>query len=577
MTKKITALLLAVCLVTGSVLSNINVIPVKAAAATAVSIDTQAEMLLAIYSVLETGMIAGGAKEGMDNYESSKSLADAFMSFVDTMTLPDGKKFEMDCVDEAGNKYEFVGNDLIITDVNGQVNTITGRKLSDVIVLPGEDTAIDEDLDGDGDFDLDDYIANKQALRDAKLHELFEMYYEDCNNGGGSGDSGNSGDDNNNQKKPFSKIKAITVGTGLLAAAGAFISALWNDEIDGIEQEKYFYGEIDNLQKYYWNGFYEIDSNENFVIKGNTKTINETYTSIGKYSYKSNKKIYGYYESGLLWFAYYENGSLRNINLPYAFENFSNKTGELLNKSTTQSMYLSSSVDYSFNFPIFNTKTSLLQYINQNIELGLLNGAPYDYLNLASSVPQSLDPLTGKSYSPNAQPGINNALATAAAAVEPDTSVDTDTNTQTYIDTITETMTEVEPEALPDNETVNGGDVNTPTDTELDDSISDDFKDFINAILILFYILFVLLKIFLHCLEFIINIFKIPATTGYLNDEMIFALEYLKGFEIEGMSISIYDFLFGLLYIIILFFLIGVLRKNIDRIKIPKQLHSKKG
>lgn len=85
----------------------------------------------------------------------------------------------------------------------------------------------------------------------------------------------------------------------------------------------------------------------------------------------------------------------------------------------------------------------------------------------------------------------------------------------------------------------------------------------------LIHILILLLKIFLDCLIFITLIFHIPADAGFISNEYILqGLNFLKTTEITGFGISIYGFLTALVDIIIIFSVVGHLRRNVMRLKI---------
>ncbi len=101
---------------------------------------------------------------------------------------------------------------------------------------------------------------------------------------------------------------------------------------------------------------------------------------------------------------------------------------------------------------------------------------------------------------------------------------------------------------------------------------SFDLLSLLNGLWLLIMILIMLLSIFLHLMIFIINIFKIPATTGYLNENMVMGLNYIKTLEITGIGLSVYDFMMGLVYILMVFGVVKVLRANIHHIKIPKSM-----
>lgn len=111
MQKRISALLLAMVIVIGSVLGG-NTLKVKAASV-AVSEEFAVELTMMLYNLLETVAISSGIKDGLDDYESGSSLYDAFITSVESMaeppfydtiiTMPDGSKMTvkeaMDAVD----------------------------------------------------------------------------------------------------------------------------------------------------------------------------------------------------------------------------------------------------------------------------------------------------------------------------------------------------------------------------------------------------------------------------------------------------------------------------------------------
>lgn len=98
---------------------------------------------------------------------------------------------------------------------------------------------------------------------------------------------------------------------------------------------------------------------------------------------------------------------------------------------------------------------------------------------------------------------------------------------------------------------------------------SSDSVSLLNGFYFLIIIIIKLLEIFWHCLQFIVAIFEIQASTAFLPEEVIMGLDYLKTLEITGIGLSVYDFLMGLVYILIVFSVVRVLRKNIDRIHVP--------
>uniref|UniRef100_UPI003F7D7535 hypothetical protein n=1 Tax=Waltera acetigignens TaxID=2981769 RepID=UPI003F7D7535 len=89
-----------------------------------------------------------------------------------------------------------------------------------------------------------------------------------------------------------------------------------------------------------------------------------------------------------------------------------------------------------------------------------------------------------------------------------------------------------------------------------------------NGLIYLILILILLLKIFIHCLQFIINIFKIEPTQGFLPDDMVTGLNFLKQLQIEGIGLSVYDFMMGLVYILMFFGVVKLLRGYVYKIHI---------
>lgn len=92
--------------------------------------------------------------------------------------------------------------------------------------------------------------------------------------------------------------------------------------------------------------------------------------------------------------------------------------------------------------------------------------------------------------------------------------------------------------------------------------------NFLNGFLLLIYILFMLLRIFLHLLEFIINVFKIPADPGFITGDFATGFNYIKSVQLSPLSISIYDFLMGLVHILVIFSVVKSLKHHIDKIHI---------
>lgn len=138
-------------------------------------------------------------------------------------------------------------------------------------------------------------------------------------------------------------------------------------------------------------------------------------------------------------------------------------------------------------------------------------------------------------------------------------------NLQAYLDKILQALLDPVSVVLPSDP---GG-----TDPGGDGSGGDGSKfnlsSLFNGLIYLILILILLLKIFIHCLQFIINIFKIEPTQGFLPDDMVTGMNFLKQLQIEGIGLSVYDFMMGLVYILMFFGVVKLLRGYVYKIRIP--------
>lgn len=107
-----------------------------------------------------------------------------------------------------------------------------------------------------------------------------------------------------------------------------------------------------------------------------------------------------------------------------------------------------------------------------------------------------------------------------------------------------------------------------PVDDSGNGSSDSGTVNLLNGLLMLLSILYILLCIFLHLLEFIINIFKIPADPGFIEGDFAIGFEYIKTVQLSPLSISVYDFLMGLVHILLFFSIVKVLKRHIDKIHI---------
>lgn len=313
--KRILSVCLCLVLVSGCVLSDLGTLKTKAASAPAIpiSIDTElyTEMLLSIYSVLETGMIASGAKEGLDNVDNAMSLSDAFFTFMDSMSdtligtpyYPD-IQFETEdgrTITFNDESYKFVLDD-------GQAIDITGEQLqqalwSGVITLdPETETAEDVIVFNPGE--LKTYLDTSIAMHH-KYGQNGEYWPEGRpeGDGGGGGNGGDDGGGSGDQEPEegttlFKKIKNVTIGAGLVTAVGTFVNKLFKGETD-LEPATYYNG-LD----YFYSGRVPQDENGRYLYRG--YFIRKDYYSPGfdrdlYLTYDISEKLFGFVESGSLF------------------------------------------------------------------------------------------------------------------------------------------------------------------------------------------------------------------------------------------------------------------------------------
>lgn len=100
----------------------------------------------------------------------------------------------------------------------------------------------------------------------------------------------------------------------------------------------------------------------------------------------------------------------------------------------------------------------------------------------------------------------------------------------------------------------------------------DDQDDFNFGFYKLFYFLFLILvkiiMIFCHCLELLFTIQSVKAYPYFLNTGMVQGIEWMKNLKISGelLKVSLYDFMFFLVRIFLVFSVIRLVRKYTDKL-----------
>ena len=417
MQKRISALLLAVVIVIGSVLGG-NTLKVKAASV-AVSEEFAVELTMMLYNLLETVAISSGIKDGLDDYESGSSLYDAFIASVESMAEP-----------------PFY--DTIITQPDG--SQVTVKEALDAV----------------------ESTLGSNALK-LPTSETFAKYRVISGTGGNepdptptpSSDPDSTPVPDTGYKDPFTYIQDVLVSSTLLSAMAGIFADLYAGKIDGIDSTDVYSVPYNNYNLPVFDYSYLSSSSTFFSIDGSTASyvVNPDPFVLPEHCYYAC--VYQFSGSDYDCFSimyvhavgntfYYDAGSLPCIGTKYSDgSSFSANVGTL---------NVRNNVRLSTNIPFFDSHDSMKKFFNTYMNKGLagidvsglLNGEAYDFPDLVKSVPEVLQPLTGTKFSPSLLPGINTAVSNAVKSL-PETSTDTKANTETYKETMTSTITDVAP------------------------------------------------------------------------------------------------------------------------------------
>ena len=456
MQKRISALLLAMVIVIGSVLNG-NTLKVKAASATvAMSPELAAEFYLFLYQLTETAMHVGGANNGLDSKEAMETLRDGVIGYY-SVSGEKNVDFEIKTTDgrtfKSYSNSGYRGGLVEYTTADGHTYKLSGDKFC-TLLLNGTIT-LDPDIYNDTDQeptvnDDDEYVKNMKAMFDAKWEELREIGFKDD-----SGDPTPSPSPDP-EKKAFKNIALVTVGASLVALAGAFVKDLLDGKVEGLDVSDYYSVPYNNYNLPVFDYSYLSSSSTFFSIDGSTASyvVNPDPFVLPEHCYYAC--VYQFSGSDYDCFSityvhavgdtfYYDAGSLPCIGTKYSDgSSFSANVGTL---------NVRNNVRLFTNIPFFDSHDSMKKFFNTYMNKGLagidasglLNGEAYDFPELTKSVPTVMQPLTGYEFAPGRLRNVNQALADAAAKVQPETGTDTAAATKTYTDTMTDTMTKVAP------------------------------------------------------------------------------------------------------------------------------------
>ena len=455
MQKRISALLLAMVIVIGSVLGG-NTLKVKAASATvAMSPELAAEFYMVLLQVAETAMHVSGANNGFNNKEAMEAIGDGVQGYFVT-SMSEGVDFEFQTTDgqtfKSYSNSGYPGGLVEYTTADGQTYKLSGDKFT-TLLLNGTIT-LDPDIYNDTDDKPtvdknDEYVKNMKAMFDVKWDELKEIGFDD----GSGGDPTPS--PSPDPKKVFTKIALVSLGASLIAVAGAFVNDLFAGKVDEVDNSNFYSVPYNNYNLPVFDYSYLSSSSTFFSIDGSTASyvVNPDPFVLPEHCYYAC--VYQFSGSDYDCFSimyvhavgdtfYYDAGSLPCIGTKYSDgSSFSANVGTL---------NVRNNVRLSTNIPFFDSHDSMKKFFNTYMNKGLagidvsglLNGEAYDFPDLVKSVPEVLQPLTRTKFSPSLLPGINTAVSNAVKSL-PETSTDTKANTETYKKTMTSTITDVAP------------------------------------------------------------------------------------------------------------------------------------
>lgn len=452
MQKRISALLLAMVIVIGSVLNG-NTLKVKAASATvAMSPELAAEFYMVLLQVAETAMHVSGANNGFNNKEAMEAIGDGVQGYFVT-SMSEGVDFEFQTTDgqtfKSYSNSGYRGGLVEYTTADGQTYKLSGDKFTSLL-LNGTIT-LDPDIYNDTEDKPtvnkdDEYVKNMKAMFDAKWEELKEIGFDD----GSGGDPTPS--PSPDPKKVFTKIALVSLGASLIAVAGSFVKDLYAGKIDGID--------VNNYIDLGFSGKLDQDADGNYIAIGSFLGINSSnYYTSREYIVDSSFSSPVVCIDTDRYFAFLSSSDVNKyFSLPLVINYY---RGTRIDKTFRENISSQSKNGYSFeynlNIPVFNSDENARIFLQTGEVVGLLNGEAYDFPDLVKSVPEVMQPLTGTKFSPSLLPGINTAVSNAVKSL-PETSTDTKANTETYKETMTSTITDVAPktEVVPQPSTTPG-------------------------------------------------------------------------------------------------------------------------
>lgn len=492
MGKRISALLLAVLLVAGSVLNG-NTLKVKAAEVV-MTAEVAAEVYLLLYEMAETGMRVSGANNFSYDVDESIQIAKSFQRYLTENAVTD---FSINLSD--GTYFQFAGDVVKYGPAVGAASTLTQKQFWNLVEAGSLSDATDEEKDifADRTFtvfrstwlmsDLNPSPSPSPSPTPTPTPEptvkpTVEPTVKPTVEPTVKPEVSTAPDVTTapveNPKGLFSKIHSVLLGAGFMTTLGAFVKDLADGKVDEVDNSNFYSVPYNNYNLPVFDYSYLSSSSTLFSIDGSTASyvVNPDPFVLPEHCYYAC--VYQFSGSDYDCFSimyvhavgntfYYDAGSLPCIGTKYSDgSSFSANVGTL---------NIRNNVRLSTNIPFFDSHDSMKKFFNTYMNKGLagidvsglLNGEAYDFPDLVKSVPEVLQPLTGTKFSPSLLPGINTAVSNAVKSL-PETSTDTKANTETYKETMTSTITDVAPktEVVPQPSTTPGTETGEGTEGE---------------------------------------------------------------------------------------------------------------
>ena len=383
------------------------------AASVAVSPEMSVEFVMMLYNIFETISIASGIKDGLDDYDSGMSLFEAFISFLDSIKFDPIKEFSV---------YGPDGN--LLTDEYMDALIESAMSNGKLKVRP--------DKKGFAKYRIIDGTASPSQ----------------------SPDPSSSPDPDDKYVNPFTDLQGMFVGANLVAAGADFLSSVQNNAVPEVDPAKYYdqgelftgyptesnAGKVNIHVSYHYNGSANL-SEENYSYN----TVDEKYyyflatcgtTTSGSYIVKP-----GIYDIS--------SGSVRFPCYWYMKDDSGNDFSfNWISYPVPDTGYRYANYLITSSIPVFKEFVSYCKGDSSQL-LYAPDNLPYDYHSMTSSVPDTLEKLSGTKLDPAKVPTMNNSMKKAANGVEA-TGTDKEANNAEMIAAVKAAVAEALAEAQPD-------------------------------------------------------------------------------------------------------------------------------